>query len=199
MKKISLLAAAITTLGLASPALADIFAFIQMPLTPTQEVPAITNSNGYGRITALYDNVTKVLTYNVTWQLNTGATVTNAHFHSPSAVGAASAPVAVAVPTTGMLGLNAGRAASAVTLTTAQETDLLAGNMYFNIHSTLAAGGELRGQMIANPTAEGPRFQNNVLTLGDVLVPGIAGAQSYSADLTFNGSTFSLTRATAIR
>ena len=111
---------------------------------------AVTTSSGYGSITALYDNVTKILTYNVTWQLNAGATVNNNHFHSPGAVGT-------------------------------------------------AAGGELRGQMIQNPTETGDVYQNNILTLGNVLVPGISGAQSYSADLTFNGSTFSLTRATPVR
>lgn len=196
MKKISLFAAAITTLGLSGTALAEIFAFIRMPLTPTQEVPAVTNSSGYGSITALYDNVTKILTYNVTWQLNAGATVSNNHFHSPGAVGTA-AGVSVTIPA--LPATNSGRAASAVTLTAAQETDLLAGNMYYNIHSTLAAGGELRGQMIQNPTETGDVYQNNVLTLGNVLVPGIAGAQSYGATLTYNGSIFSLTSATPVR
>lgn len=196
MKKISLFAAAITTLGLSVAAQAEIFAFIRMPLTPTQEVPAVVSSNGYGSITALYDNVTKILTYNVVWQLNTGATVNNNHFHAPGAVGTA-AGVSVTIPA--LPATNSGRAASAVTLTAAQETDLLAGNMYYNIHSTLAAGGELRGQMIQNPTEIGDVYQNNVLTLGNVLVPGITGVQSYSADLTFNGSAFSLTRATPVR
>ncbi len=195
MKKTSLLAAAITALGLSGTALAEVFAFINMPLTPTQEVPPV-NSSGYGRITALYDNVTKVLTYNVTWQLNAGATVTNNHFHAPGAVGT-SAGVSVTIPA--LPAANSGRAASTVTLTAAQETYLLAGNMYYNIHSTLAAGCELRGQMIQNPTTTGDVFRNNILTLENVLVPGIAGAQSYSADLTFNGSVFSLTRATPVR
>lgn len=195
MKKISLLAAAVTTLGLSGTALAEVFAFISMPLTASQETPAV-NSTGYGRITALYDNVTKVLTYNVTWQLNAGATPTNNHFHQPGPLGVAG-PASVplpALPTT-----NSGRAAGTVTLTAAAEADLLAGNMYYNLHSTLAAGGELRGQMIQNPNATEAVFQNNVLTLGNVLVPGIAGAQSYRADLTYNGSTFSLTSATPVR
>ncbi len=197
MKKISLFAAAIATLGLSGTALAEIFAFIRMPLTPTQEVPAVT-STGFGSITALYDNVTKVLTYNVTWQLNAGATVTNAHFHGPAPVGT-SAAVAVAVPTTDMLTKNSGRVGDKVTLTAAQEVDLLAGNWYFNIHSSLASGGELRGQLISNPTAGNIRFQNNVLTLGTVVLPGIAGPQVYSADLNFNGSTFSVSNPQALR
>jgi len=201
MRKASLFAAAFAMLGLSGTAAAEVFAFISNPITPTQEVPAIT-SNGYGRITALYDNVTKVLMYNVTWQLNKGttdSTVTNAHFHAPSPVGGASAGVAVAVSTTDMVTKNSGRSAGAVTLTAAQETDLLAGNMYFNIHSTLAAGGELRGQLIANPNATGATFINNVLSIPTVLVPGITGANSYNADLTYDGNTFSLTNVTAVR
>lgn len=196
MKKISLFAAAVTALSLSGTALAEVFAFISMPLTPTQEVPPLTTSNGYGRITALYDNVTKVLTYNVTWQLNAGSTVTNNHFHQPGALGVAG-PASVtlpALPTT-----NSGRAGGSVTLSAAAEADLLAGNMYYNIHSTLASGGELRGQMIQNPNGYGVTYINNVLTIGNVLVPGITGAQSYRADLTFDGSTFSLTSATPVR
>lgn len=35
-------------------------------------------------------------------------------------------------------------------LTTEQETDLLAGNMYVNIHTARAPGGEIRGQLMAH-------------------------------------------------
>jgi hypothetical protein len=41
----------------------------------------------------------------------------------------------------------AGSAAATVTLTDAQETDLLAGRWYANIHTPTYTGGEIRGQL----------------------------------------------------
>lgn len=194
---ISLLTAAI--LALPASAWADVYAYVALPLTGTQESTAPSTS-GYGSVTALYDTATKALVYNVVYQLNPSATATAAHFHGAAALGA-NAGVAIALPTqpTG----NAGKLTGTVTLTATQETDLLAGNWYFNIHSSLAAGGELRAQLLENSsTIAVPVFRNSKLTLPTVLTPGLAGTvASYSAELTFSesSSAFSLTAATPLR
>lgn len=185
------------TLALPLCAAAEIYAYVALPLTQTQEVTAPA-STGSGSVTALYDSSTKVLMYSIVFQLNPGSTATNAHFHGPAALGS-NAGVAIGLPVlpTG----NAGKVTGTVTLTPAQEVDLLAGRWYFNLHSTLAAGGELRAQLIENSATQVlPSFANGKVSLPVVLVPGTAGAASYSAELTYLGGTsFSLTGATPLR
>lgn len=193
---ISLLTAAM--LALPASAWADIYAYVALPLTATQETTAPTSS-GYGSVTALYDTATKTLVYSIVYQLNPEATATAAHFHGPAALGS-NAGVAIGLPTqpTG----NAGKLTGSVMLTAAQETDLLAGNWYLNIHSSLASGGELRGQLLENSgTLALPLYSNGKLTLPAVLTPGLAGTASYSAELSFSeaSNAFSLTGATPLR
>jgi len=193
---VSLLTAAM--LALPASAWADIYAYVALPLTATQEstVPA---SSGYGSVTALYDTATKTLVYSVVYQLNSGATATAAHFHGPAALGS-NAGVAIGLPTqpTG----NAGKLTGSVMLTAAQETDLLAGNWYLNIHSSLSSGGELRAQLVENSgTLALPLYSGGKLTLPAVLTPGLAGTASYSAELSFSeaSNAFNLTGATPLR
>lgn len=196
-KLASLLSAA--ALALPICARADVFAYVGLPLTATQEqsVPA---SVGTGNVTVLYDSATKALLYSVVYHLNPGATATAAHFHGPASLGA-SAGVQIGLPAqpTG----NAGKLIGSVTLTAAQEADLLAGKWYFNIHSSLASGGELRAQLLENSASMVlPAFANGKLTLPVVLTPGLAGTASYAAELTLTDAatfTFMLTSATPFR
>jgi hypothetical protein len=199
MNPITRLCAA-AALALPLAASAEIYAYVGLPLTPTQEttVPA---SIGTGSVTALYDSGTKLLMYSIVYQLNPSSTATAAHFHGPALLGA-NAGVQIGLPTapTG----NAGKLTGVVTLTAAQETDLLAGKWYFNIHSTLAGGGEMRAQLIENSsTLVLPTFANGKLTLPVVLTPGLAGpTASYNAELAFQGDaafTFRLSGATPLR
>jgi CHRD domain len=184
-------------LALPIGASAEIYAYVGMPLTPTQEV-TVPASTGFGSVTVLYDSTTKALLYSIVYQLNAGATVTNAHFHGPASLGA-SAGVAIGLPVlpTG----NSGKVTGTVTLSAAQEVDLLAGKWYFNLHSTLAGGGELRAQLLENSsTLVLPTYANGKVTLPVVLVPGATGAASYSAELTYQGGTsFGLSAATPLR
>jgi hypothetical protein len=72
--------------------------------------------------------------------------------------------------------------------------------MYYNIHSETFTGGEIRAQLIPNgASAIGAVFQDSQLTLLNVLVPGIEGAQTYDARLDFINGTFVLTTATPVR
>lgn len=196
MKNVAHLVAAVA-LALPVCAQAEIHAYVALPLTATQE-PTAPNSTGTGSVTALYDTATKVLLYSIVYQLHPGSTATAAHFHGPAPLGA-NAGVAIGLPTTPTG--NAGKVTGTVTLTPAQEADLMAGNWYFNLHSTLAAGGELRAQLIENSASLMlPSFANGKLTIPVVLVPGLSGAASYSVEMTTaDTANFALSKATPVR
>jgi hypothetical protein len=85
------------------------------------------------------------LQYNVTWTGLTGP-ATLGHFHGPALAGANASPVITFTLTNNG---NAGYAAATVTLTDAQEADLLAGKWYANIHTQMNGAGEIRGQVTA--------------------------------------------------
>lgn len=199
MNKLASLLAAAAALALPVCARADVYAYVALPLTPTQEL-SVPDSVGTGNVTVLYDSTTKVMLYSIVYQLNPGATATAAHFHGPASLGA-NAGVQIGLPTA--LTGNAGKLTGTVTLTPAQEADLLAGKWYFNIHSSIAAGGEMRAQLLENsPTVVLPKFANGKLTLPMVLTPGLPGTASYAAELTLtdaNTFTFMLTSATPLR
>jgi len=107
---------------------------------------ALTNSansgNGSGQISGTYDDVTNLLSYNISWA-NLSGTVTNMHFHFPPP--GSSGGVSLGIPgpwASPEIGTN-------IALDGAQETDLLAGNWYVNIHTAQFGGGEIRGQVTA--------------------------------------------------
>ncbi|MCB1094721.1 MAG: CHRD domain-containing protein [Verrucomicrobiae bacterium] len=93
---------------------------------------------GYGRIT--FDDVSRVLTWEINWEGLQG-TVTNMHFHGPAAPGVnGGVAVAIADQETPSIGT--------ATLTEAQAADLLNGLIYINIHTSVQGGGEIRGQVL---------------------------------------------------
>ena len=212
MKKATLFATAMVALSFPGINMAEVVSFIEMPLTASQEAvtaPTPTPapvSNGYGRITALYDNTSKVLTYNVNWKLQDDAVprtheAGNNHIHGPADVGTG-APIVIPFPDLPLT--NSGSVSGSITLTAEQaaavETDLIEGRMYYNIHSTLYSGGEIRAQLISNgASAIGAIYQNPELTLTNVLVPGLEGAQAYDAVLDSTTGTFVLKTATPLR
>ncbi len=109
-------------------------------------VPALSNT-GSGTLVGTYNKTTKALSYTLTWTLTNSAIATLAHFHGPvAATSTAGVRVTIfsAQNTTGSI-------TGTATLDATMETELLAGLWYCNLHSTLNAGGALRGQMIATP------------------------------------------------
>ena len=103
------------------------------------EVPPKT-TDGKGTAEATLDTNTKVLTYTVTFSGLSGP-ATMGHLHGPAAPGAnAGVMVPFAQPVTSPVHGTA-------TLTDAQMSALMAGNVYANIHTAANPGGELRGQM----------------------------------------------------
>jgi hypothetical protein len=115
---------------------------ISATLSGAQENPAVT-TNGAGTVTGTYDANTNTLTYHVTWS-NLSGPATAAHFHGPAPAGT---NATVVVPFT----IDAGgtSANGTATLTDPQETDLLNGLWYANVHTAAHGGGEIRGQVRA--------------------------------------------------
>jgi hypothetical protein len=119
---------------------------ISASMTPAQETGTLTgNPTGTGTTTGTYDAATNSLQYNVTWTGLTGP-ATLGHFHGPALAGSNASPV---VTFTLVNNGSAGSATGTVTLTDAQETDLLAGKWYANIHTQANGAGEIRGQVTA--------------------------------------------------
>lgn len=136
---------------------------------PAENPP--NSSLGTGFATLLYDNVTHLLSINVSFQGLSGTT-TASHIHccvaSPGTAG-----VATTTPTfTGFpLGVTAGTYSAVLDLTLASSynpafitssggiaqaeqllmSQMVAGNTYLNIHTTVVPGGEIRGFLATVP------------------------------------------------
>ena len=125
-------------------------------LNGAQETPPVTTL-GFGNLTGTYDDVTNVLTWSGSYQnLNTNST--NAHFHGPAAVGVGPAAVLEGITAANgdifPLGVTAGSFSGTATLSALNETRLLSGLIYVNIHSVSSPGGEIRGQVFVSPVPE---------------------------------------------
>jgi hypothetical protein len=107
------------------------------PLTGAQDGNA---STGTGTLLAVYDDVTNKLSYTIAYSGMTGA-VNSAHFHGNAAAGsAAGVKVGLTVSASPMKGT--------VDVLEADESAMLSGLWYINLHTTMFAGGEIRGQFI---------------------------------------------------
>ena len=116
---------------------------INLNMNGSKVVPAVT-TNGYAQLTGTYNDVTNVLTFSVTFSLLSGVT-TGAHFHAPATT---SQNAGVMIIWTGFpLGVTSGNYSNTFTLLPSQETNLLQGMVYADIHSAFAFNGEIRTQM----------------------------------------------------
>lgn len=113
----------------------------------TQMVPSVSGS-GTGSISGTYNTNTRILTYTTTWTNLTGAPTMGAFYTGTSGTNGA----IVGSNWTLGSGLTAsGTFSNSVTLTQAQETQLLSGNFYYVLGTTANATGEVRGQITATP------------------------------------------------
>jgi len=117
------------------PAMADTVTFKTM-LDAKTESPA-NASTGMGELDATFDTATKTLAWKGSYSGLTGP-ATAAHFHGPAAPGA---NAGVMVPADAKQSPFAGSAV----LTDDQAKALLAGMIYFNVHTDANKGGEIRG------------------------------------------------------
>ena len=111
----------------------------------------------------IYDNSIRLLTLNIGWGSSQGFTdlssVSNAsHIHGPTASNNGSGFTQTAGvlftltrSSSAVTGGTFTGPSNAITLTAAQETDLLNGKYYVNIHTANNGGGELRGFLVAVP------------------------------------------------
>ncbi|MCA9232049.1 MAG: CHRD domain-containing protein [Planctomycetales bacterium] len=95
---------------------------------------------GTGTISGTFDDVSKLLDYQLTWQDLSGP-ATNMHFHlgAPGVSGGVQLPI----PSP----FTSPKIVSGVALSATQESNLLAGNWYVNVHTSAFTGGEIRGQV----------------------------------------------------
>ncbi|MBX3053933.1 MAG: S8 family serine peptidase [Caldilineaceae bacterium] len=116
-------------------------------LSGLNETTPVTNSVALGTANFSYDNFTGKLAYNVEISVTDVLTLTAAHIHSGT-VGTNGGVIFPTFPftqpqvVTSTIEWN-----GSVTLTPEQNAQREAGGMYFNVHSTVNGGGELRGQV----------------------------------------------------
>ena len=113
--------------------------FENIKATGAQETPP-NNSTATATLNATYNKDTKILTYTIVY---TGVNATNMHFHKApiGTAGGIVVPIGSAPYASPING-------TTPALTTEQETDLLAGLWYLNIHSAQFPAGEIRGQLV---------------------------------------------------
>jgi hypothetical protein len=103
-----------------------------------------TNSTGTGEADATLDTTTHELTYDVTFS-GFSSDVTAAHIHGPAAAGK-NAGVLVPLGNTPKSPIH-----GSAKLTTEQEQQLAAGELYVNVHTKNYPGGAIRGQLTKAP------------------------------------------------
>jgi CHRD domain len=116
---------------------------LTVPLTGAQQVPPLQIS-GSGTANLTYDPSTRVLTWSITYSGLSGP-ATMAHIHGPAPEGK-NAGVEI------WLSKRGSEATSPITgkatLTAAQAQQLMAGDMYINVHTQAHPAGEIRGQIM---------------------------------------------------
>ncbi len=127
--------------------------YLKAVLDGSQEVPP-NASDASGIAIVKYDQSSKLLQLTGDYQ-NLSATISGSHIHSPAAPGSNAGVLVTLTNTGGTTGIISG----SQTLTVAQEADLLAGNMYVNVHSTGSfVGGEIRGQLTTTTAGQTDYF-----------------------------------------
>jgi hypothetical protein len=117
-----------------------------------------------------YDDIAKLLTLNIGWGSSQGFTdlsslANNSHVHGPTAAndGAGFTQTAGVLFTlnrtsNAVTGGTFTSPSDTITLTAAQETDLLNGKYYVNVHTANNGGGEIRGFLVPVPVPEPSTF-----------------------------------------
>jgi hypothetical protein len=124
--------------------------------------PANTG-NGNGNISGSYDDVSMTLDYTITFQDLTSS-VTNMHFHVGSVGVPGGVDLAIPGPWTSP------ETGSGIVLNATQETNLLSGNWYVNVHTSDFGSGEIRGQVNVTQVPEPGTALFGLVSLGGLLL-----------------------------
>ena len=132
--------------GQVNPSNINLFA----SLDADQEVPTPSGvpADAGGSAAIAYDPSTNLLGWNIDWANLSGPAVAM-HFHGPAGPGATAPPVVDVGALSGLTSPSIG----AVVITDEQEVGLLGGQWYLNIHTAANGPGEIRGQIVPEPTA----------------------------------------------
>lgn len=135
-------------------------------LLPGNEPGSITGGTG-GEIGAgiFYDDASRLLTINVGWGSSQGFTdlssaSNNSHIHGPTTSNngngfTQTAGVLFSLTRSSNLATG-GTISQSVTLSASQETDLLNGKYYINLHTANNGGGEMRGFLVQSSAVPEP-------------------------------------------
>lgn len=118
-------------------------------LNAAQEIPAPTGvpANAGGSAKIAYDPVSNLLGWNIAWENLTGPAV-GMHFHGPAGFGETGG---VQVNVGEISGLTSPSIGSTI-ISDDFESQLLAGDWYINIHTAANGPGEIRGQIVPEPS-----------------------------------------------
>ena len=132
--------------GQVDPALVQLSAMLQ----PEQEVPAPVGvpAGAGGTAMLAFDPASNTLGWNIAWENLTGPAI-GLHFHGPASPGTTAG---VAVNIGDISGLTSPSIGSTV-ISDEFESQLLAGDWYINLHTDANAPGEIRGQVVPEPSS----------------------------------------------
>lgn len=162
MKKNIFAVSLLVALGASTTQAVTIDLFLQgkggFGLLATNENPSTTSTGSGGEILGgcTFDTTSKLLVINVGWGSGNGFTdltgvATASHIHSPGNF-TTSVPVIIGFGGNPAFTFNTsatnGSVAGSVTLTAAQETELMSNLFYVNVHTTANSNGEIRGNLM---------------------------------------------------
>jgi hypothetical protein len=151
--------------------------YLANALEGSQQFP-VNASTARGTVIVKYDTSTKVLELVGDYQ-NLNNTISGSHIHGPFGPPGTNAGVLFTLTNTGG---NTGTLSGTFTLTPSQETDLLAGNMYANVHSTgTYSGGEIRAQLLPTSAGETQYLVGTLQASQSVATPAVVSPGTGSA------------------
>ncbi|MBI2459254.1 MAG: DUF5011 domain-containing protein [Parcubacteria group bacterium] len=151
-------------------------------LNGAQEVPgAASGATGSGSF--IIDTAANTLSFNLNYSGLVGGAETAAHIHGPAAAGINALPVFTLPLGASKMGV--------WNYPENLEADILAGNMYVNIHTTLFPNGEIRGQILRTPNIQNMIRNAGTITDGtwSIIIPGLPGLGTFNLPiLTHDGA-----------
>lgn len=123
---------------------ADSIVFLRGPASGGQERPIQVSTPANGTLSARYNRDSRQLMYTITWN-GLSANPMAMHFHGPATPQEVAPPI---VTIAGFPAATSGTVTGNAQLTAEQESQLLSGKWYYNIHTPNHPGGEIRGQVL---------------------------------------------------